>query len=197
MALAASPDVLVHRARLARSLLDLTEAGRRQRLAAGPALLADAAAFAEVVERRDGALEADGMAALADVRDAVATPASGRDVPSDDAITAVSGAPSPASADGRTRAAPAVRRAASLALIEIWRDTARDLLVVLAGGTGLVRDLALLEDYERVAVGTSIDEVAAFLARLDGLAAAIEAYANPDLVVDVLLLAWPRARLAA
>ena len=36
-----------------------------------------------------------------------------------------------------------------------------------------------------------------FLARLDGLAAAIEAYANPDLVVDVLLLAWPRTRLAA
>jgi hypothetical protein len=95
------------------------------------------------------------------------------------------------------RAAPAVRRAASLALIEIWRDVARDLVVVLAGGTGLVRDLAMLEDYERAALGTSIDEVAAFLARLDGLAAAIEAYANPDLVVDVLLLAWPRARLAA
>jgi len=74
---------------------------------------------------------------------------------------------------------------------------ARDLLVVMAGGTGLVRDLALLEDYERVAVGSSIDDVAAFLARLDGLAAAIEAYANPDLVVDVLLLAWPRTRLAA
>lgn len=95
------------------------------------------------------------------------------------------------------RASPAVRRAASLALIGIWRDVARDLLVVMAGGTGLVRDLALLEDYERVAVGSSIDDVAAFLARLDGLAAAIEAYANPDLVVDVLLLAWPRTRLAA
>ncbi len=69
--------------------------------------------------------------------------------------------------------------------------------MVLAGGTGLVRDLALLEDYERAATGLTLDEVAAFLARLDGLAAAIEAYANADLVVDVLLLAWPRARLAA
>jgi hypothetical protein len=95
------------------------------------------------------------------------------------------------------RAAPAQRRAAALALIETWREVARDLIVVLAGGTGLVRDLALLEDYERVATAVSIDEVAAFLARLDGLAAAIEAYANAELVVDVLLLAWPRARLAA
>ena len=174
MALAASPDVLVHRARLARSLLDLTGAGRRQRLAAGPALLADAATVAEVIERRPGEL-----------------------TPHDETVTSVDSAASPAAGDDRTRAAPAVRRAASLALIEMWREVARDLLVVLAGGDSLVRDLALLEDYERVSVGTSIDDVAAFLARLDGLAAAIEAYANPDLVVDVLLLAWPRTRLAA
>ncbi|HEY8199555.1 MAG TPA: hypothetical protein VIF44_07250 [Candidatus Limnocylindrales bacterium] len=197
MALAASPDVLVPRARLARSLLDLTDAGRRQRLAAGPALLADAATVAEVVERRDGELPADDAATPGGVRDGVATPASGRDAAGDDAGIPSDGSASPAPADRPMRAAPAVRRAASLALIEIWRDVARDLVVVLAGGTGLVRDLAMLEDYERAALGTSIDEVAAFLARLDGLAAAIEAYANPDLVVDVLLLAWPRARLAA
>ncbi len=196
MALAASPDVLIHRARLSRSLLDLTGAGRRERLAAGPALLADAATVAEVIERRDGELTADGAAASGGARDAVAPPASGRDGAGDDTVAA-DGAASPPPADGRTRASPAVRRAASLALIGIWRDVARDLLVVMAGGTGLVRDLALLEDYERVAVGSSIDDVAAFLARLDGLAAAVEAYANPDLVVDVLLLAWPRTRLAA
>ncbi len=35
------------------------------------------------------------------------------------------------------------------------------------------------------------------LSRLDGLATAIEAYANPDLAVDVLLLAWPRTPRAA
>ena len=197
MALAASPDVLVHRARLARSLLDLTDAGRRQRLAAGPALLSDAASIAEVIERRDGEPAADDTATSEGARDAITTPARGRDATADDAGTAAEGAASPAPPDGRTRAAPAVRRAASLALIGIWRDVARDLLVVLAGGSGLVRDLGLLEDYERAALGTSIDDVAAFLARLDGLAAAIEAYANPDLVVDVLLLAWPRTRLAA
>ncbi|MFI5291901.1 MAG: hypothetical protein ACHQ02_03455, partial [Candidatus Limnocylindrales bacterium] len=68
---------------------------------------------------------------------------------------------------------------------------------VMAGGPVLVRDLDLLEDLERAAAGLTLDEVATFLARLDGLAAAVDAYANADLVVDVLLLAWPRARLAA
>ena len=197
MALAASPDVLVHRARLARSLLDLADAGRRQRLAAGPALLADAATVAEVIDRRDGERAADDLASAGGVRDAASRPSSARDVAGGDWVSDADGPASPTPSDGRTRAAPAVRRAASLALIETWREVARDLLVVLAGGDSFVRDLALLEDYERVAVGTSIDEVAAFLARLDGLAAAIEAYANPDLVVDVLLLAWPRTRLAA
>lgn len=172
LALAAAPGVLVHRATLARSLLDLTHAGHRHRLAAGPSLLADAAAVAEVVDRHDGeALPKE---------DTTSAPGTGG-----------------AAGDGPSRTAPAQRRAAALALIETWREVARDLIVVLAGGPGLVRDLVLLEDYERVAAAVSIDEVAAFLTRLDGLAAAIEAYANAELVVDVLLLAWPRARLAA
>ncbi|MET1231980.1 MAG: hypothetical protein ABWY52_03910 [Candidatus Limnocylindrales bacterium] len=178
LALAASPDVLVTRMGLARSLLDLTAVGRRGRLAAGPSLLAEAAVVAEVVDRRQGE---------SGVSDPVIAP------PPGPALTTVESA----SGDGSMRAAPAARRAAAIALIETWRDIARDLVVVLAGGIGLVRDLALLEDYERVAGGVSMDDVAAFLTRLDGLAAAIDAYANADLLVDVLLLAWPRARIAA
>jgi DNA polymerase-3 subunit delta' len=176
LALAASPDAIVRRATLARSLLDLTTAGHRQRLASAPGLLADAAVLAEVVDLSEDELRPD---------DPPAAPI----IPIADT--------SRSAVDGSPRAAPAVRRAAALALIETWRDVARDLVVVLAGGTVLVRDLALLEDYERVAVGIAIDEMAAFLARLDGLAAAIDAYANAELVVDVLLLAWPRARQAA
>ncbi len=87
MALAASPDVLVHRARLARSLLDLTEAGRRQRLAAGPALLADAATVAEVIERRDGELAPDDSAARRRRTRRRPTPASGREAVGDDTAT--------------------------------------------------------------------------------------------------------------
>ena len=36
-----------------------------------------------------------------------------------------------------------------------------------------------------------------FLDRLDGLMVAIEGYANPELALDVLLLAWPRSRALA
>jgi hypothetical protein len=60
-----------------------------------------------------------------------------------------------------------------------------------------VRELELLEEYERAAAGIDGAASAAFLSRLDGLSAAIEAYANPDLAVDVLLLAWPRTSRAA
>ena len=183
LAMAAAPEVLVHRAALARSLLDLTRAGRRQRLAAGPSLLADAAVLAErLVEPSGGA---------------TAMPADLEGVAADSGQGPIGAVAPTGATDVPTRAAPAARRAAATALIETWRDVARDLVVVLAGGTGLVRDVALLEDYEQAATGLTLDGVAAFLARLDGLAAAIEAYANADLVVDVLLLAWPRARLAA
>ena len=185
LAMAARPEVLVHHAALARSLLDLTRAGRRQRLAAGPSLLADAAALAERLAPPSGEPPTTAVPAAPD---GDATESSEGSI----AMAASAGAD-----DGPTRAAPAARRAAATALIETWRDVARDLVVVLAGGAGLVRDLALLEDYERAAPGLTLEEIAAFLARLDGLAAAIEAYANADLVVDVLLLAWPRARLAA
>ena len=178
LALAATPEVLLHRMTLARSLLDLTAVGRRGRLAAGPSLLTEAAVVAEVVDRREGEVETIAVAYVP---------------PSGEAPTPAE----PGAGNGPMRAAPAARRAAALALIDTWRDVARDLIVVLCGGTGLVRDLSLLEDYERVAAGVSIEDVAAFLTRLDGLAAAIDAYANADLVVDVLLLAWPRASIAA
>jgi len=35
------------------------------------------------------------------------------------------------------------------------------------------------------------DQLVAFLDRLDGLAAAIDQYASPELVLDDLLLRWP------
>jgi hypothetical protein len=50
-----------------------------------------------------------------------------------------------------------------------------------------------------VPLGTALpaDALVAFLARLDVLSAALESYANPDLVLDTLLLEWPRPRAVA
>jgi DNA polymerase-3 subunit delta' len=110
--------------------------------------------------------------------------------------------PSPAQVDGSGDApirtvSPAERRRAAAALIAAWRGVARDLAVVAAGGRAEIGDPELLEDFERAAAGLERGQVAAFMSRLDDLAAAIEAYANPELVVDVLLLAWPQVRRAA
>jgi DNA polymerase-3 subunit delta' len=91
------------------------------------------------------------------------------------------------------RRPPAERRRAALQLIAIWRDVGRDLLVVAGGGRAEVRMLELLEDLEAVALGVQASELIRFLDRLDGLGAAIEAYANPELVMDDLALAWPHA----
>ena len=55
----------------------------------------------------------------------------------------------------------------------------------------------LLEDLEAAAGRVDAPSLVAFLDRLDALGAAIEAYANPELVMDHLVLAWPRLRRAA
>jgi DNA polymerase-3 subunit delta' len=165
VALAATPESLLVRGRLTRTLLDLTSAPRHARLGAVAGLLGDAIALADAAE------------AAAD-----APP------PPDAGEAAV--------APART-VSPAERRRAAVALIGAWRGVARDLAVVVAGGAAEIHDPELLEDFERAAAGLDARVLAAFMARLDDLAAAIESYANPELVVDVLLLGWPQASRAA
>ena len=55
----------------------------------------------------------------------------------------------------------------------------------------------LLEELEAAASRIDPGALLAFLDRLDALGAAIEAYANPELVMDHLVLAWPRLSRAA
>jgi hypothetical protein len=52
---------------------------------------------------------------------------------------------------------------------------------------------------ELVAAGGSVDvgRVTAFLERIDAVGRALDAYANPELALDVLLLEWPRTTAAA
>jgi hypothetical protein len=64
---------------------------------------------------------------------------------------------------------------------------------VAAHGQGrAVRDLDQLEELLRVAAISDGGSLRRFLDRLDGLMLAIEGYANPELTLDALLLAWPR-----
>ncbi len=95
------------------------------------------------------------------------------------------------------KVSPAERRAAATQLLAVWREVARDLAVATRGGARELRQHELLD--ELAAYGKSVDPAAAaqFLDRLEAVSRAIDAYANPELAVDALLLAWPRARRAA
>lgn len=171
LGLAADPDAVLAADRLSRQLLDLTHADRRRRLALVSDLLLDAALLDAAVR-------------------GITPPAQTAPGP------APRRAPRPGTASGG-RAAPAERRRAAIRVLLTWREVGRDLAVVCRGGAVEVRNLSLLDELRAAAAG--IDEAALldFLERLDGLAAAIEAYANPELALDALVLAWPRAARAA
>ncbi len=59
------------------------------------------------------------------------------------------------------------------------------------GGRRELRDPALLEELEAAAAGLSAGAAAGFLVRLDRVAELVAGNANPELALDVLVLAWP------
>lgn len=177
IALARDPQGLLVEGRLLRRLLDLASADRRARLGAAAELVADAAALA-------GSATQDVPPGGQEHGEPVAG--------EDDELDGPAGA--------SRRPAPLERRRAALRLLGAWRDLARDLAIVSAGGRAQVRRLDLLEELDATAATLGPlgrRDLAGFLARLDGLAAGLEGYANPELVVDVLLLSWPRAERTA
>jgi hypothetical protein len=80
----------------------------------------------------------------------------------------------------------------------LWRELARDLLVVVLGHDRQVRDPALLDDLRQAASDLSTPApgegaaLGSFLARLDTAGELLEANVRPELVLDTLLLHWPR-----
>jgi DNA polymerase-3 subunit delta' len=102
---------------------------------------------------------------------------------------AVAGREPPSAA---ARRAPAERRAAAAQVLFVWREVTRDLAVAAHGGRAELRQHELID--ELLAVGPTVpaDRLTQFLARLDAAARALEAYANPELLLDSLLLIWPR-----
>jgi hypothetical protein len=97
---------------------------------------------------------------------------------------------------GRLSASAAERRRAAIALVGVWREVARDLVVVGLGEERRVRDPSLLDDLQAAARRIGDDAPAAvgrFLRRLDGAGELLEANVRPELVLDGLLLGWPTA----
>jgi DNA polymerase III delta' subunit len=167
LALAANSDAVIAQGRLARMLLDLLGADRRRRLAAQQELIDDGAILAAATGPTR-ATEED-------------TPQKSR-----------SKSPS-----GSRRASPAERRAAVTQIVAVWREVARDLAVAARGGKRELHQHELLDELE--AAGSQLDgtEITAFVQRIDNLGRALDSYANPELVLDTLLIEWPRTSKAA
>jgi len=109
---------------------------------------------------------------------------------------AVPGDPDAEAGSRPARGTPAERRQAAAALLATWTAVARDLAVTTAGAGAAARDMALLDDLRAVAAGVAPEACTAFLGRLVRAAELLEANANPELLVDTLVLAWPRSRAA-
>jgi DNA polymerase III delta' subunit len=209
--LAARPEALLGQAQLARQLLDLLAADRRTRLGAVPALMSEAGALDAAYRVAAGEDSDTGAGALDSDPDPAATADGDPDRPMSAPSVAARrpAARSPASGPrgatptkaaasrGPRRPEPAERRRAAQRILLTWREVGRDLAVVASGGRAGVRQLDLLEDLEKAAPLIDRVRLLRFLDRLDGLTAAIEAYASPELVLDDLLLAWPRPAVAA
>jgi hypothetical protein len=87
------------------------------------------------------------------------------------------------------RVPPAERRAAALALVGVWRDIVRDLMLVALGERASVRDPEMLEELEAAPQFSTVT-AAAHLRRLDAAGEQLEGNVSPELVLDVLALAW-------
>jgi hypothetical protein len=188
-----APDALRDRDAIGRSLLDLVDARPAERLAGIRALASQAAAISTI------GIEAS-TAGVGDVT----TPPTGQPRttiaraarPVEDDTAADSGEPTDAAGDdaiGPARTPATERRRAAEALVAVWSDSTRDLLLCKAGLDGSVRDLGTLDDVRGVAARLERDELHAFLERLTQTAVLIAGNVSPELALDDLALAWPRA----
>ena len=174
ISLARRPEAVQAQSRICRTLLDLLAADRRQRLGFQADLIADGAVLA-----------AAAAGIPTDIDDALAEQPRQRRTRQPQAADRAARRPSPAE-----------RRSAVASAVDVWRDLARDLAIAARGGTAELRQLDLIDELMRAGGSVDPDAVTRFLARLDAAGRQIDAYANPELTLDALLLAWPHTRPA-
>ena len=208
--LARTPEAVAARDEIARILLDLVDGSPSARLAAAKVLMARATDLNRALDRaaRAGteAGAADGAAPSrrrsrtgpSAAPEAATAPTDAESGDGSDAAPE-SGADADTDLGGRLSASAAERRRAATALVGVWREVARDLVVAALGEDRRVRDPALLDDLRATADRLGAGAAAAagsFLRRLDTAGELLEANVRPELVLDGLLLGWPRAGVA-
>jgi DNA polymerase-3 subunit delta' len=205
LTLAMAPDAVAARDEIARTLLDLTGARASRRLGVGRELLARAAELAAALDRvgevRLGAAgeaaaekKARGRRAASSAAPLGAPAGNGGEVPVEEPGNDAD-AESEMVEGAAVRAPATERRRAAATLVDIWRDVARDLLLVALGEERRLRDPSLLDDLRASPIPP--DEIRGFVARLARTAELLEANVSPELAIDALLLAWPGRAAAA
>jgi DNA polymerase-3 subunit delta' len=200
VAYAASSEAERVRGELVRTLLDLLGRGRADRLVAARDLLGRAMTLARALDpapaevvaavaapRKRGRTGGTGTAPAADPGAVVDATDAGSADPSD-----AGPAPDAPLESGAAKATAAERRRALSLLLDIWRDLARDLACAQRGAGSSIRDVALLEELGDAARDLPPGAAATALARLVRAGELVEVNATPELVLDVLLVRWPR-----
>jgi DNA polymerase-3 subunit delta' len=202
VAYALAPEAATIRDEIARTLLDLLDAGVTARLTGTRELAGRATDLVRALDvgAARSSMGAPGGSAGPRTagrgrRAASTTPSAAGATAVEPATTGAADAPaadSPAAeVDGPvTRLPAAERRRGALALVAIWRSVLRD-LAVLGGGAGASsRDLDLLDDLQAGAGRLQSSTAARLLGELDVAGERLEGNVSPELVLDVLALRW-------
>ncbi len=186
-----APDALRDRDAIGRSLLDLADARPADRLAGIRSLAGQAATIAAIASDAGGA---SSVAASARTETAGTRPSRKPKAPDVEAPaqTAATGEPAGDDAVEPTRTPATERRRAADALVAVWTDVTRDVLLCQLRLDGSVRDVSTLDDTRALAARLAGGELHAFLERLGQAAVLIAGNVSPELVLDDLALAWPR-----
>ena len=96
--------------------------------------------------------------------------------------------------DGETsaRAPTAIQRAAAVAIVDVWLDLARDLVVARSGAPELAVSDELVTDLATVAGRLEPGQLTAAAASLERARAALDENVSPRLALEYAMLAWPR-----
>ena len=205
LAYARAPEAVILRGELSRTLIDLTDARPSARLASARAVVPRAIALAAALTAGEGEpaprpSRRRGAAATAAAGAVVAAPGSPAtaDPASADAVEGAASTEDPDDgALGGRVAAPSDRRRGVEVLLELWMSVARDIALIGAGGARSVADPVLLEEAGAVAAGLEPGAAVSFLERLAQGAELLDSNVSPELVLDSLVLAWPRPVRAA
>jgi hypothetical protein len=190
LAWARRPEALRARDELSRSLLDLLDARPAERLAGVRAAALRATALTGFGDPTTETTGAGGSARAGALAEASIAPDPGAaEMASAPEATDDAGPP--------TRTPASERRRAAEALLGLWSDLARDLALCQRDLGRSVRDRALLDETQAAAARIDGRDLDAFLERLGRGAVLLVGNVSPELLLDDLALAWPRARSAA